>query len=262
MLRGILLVLFGACSFGILSTFVKLAYKEGYTLGDVTGTQALFGVILLWSIYFIQRKTKSKDQPKPFIKTHWLKLMLAGTVTGLVSLTYYQCVKLVPASIAIILLMQFVWMSSLLEFIFFKKKPSKLQILAIIFILIGTVAASGYYENTGGSLSLLGIGYGLAAALCYATFLLLNGNLGNEYPPIQKSALMITGACLLIFLVFQNTFNRPFSYRLWVFVAKSLKNKKALDFSKALSGMDSLSRVSGGLEFATVFLSFWFFRIL
>jgi hypothetical protein len=32
MLRGILLVLFGACSFGILSTFVKLAYKEDYKL--------------------------------------------------------------------------------------------------------------------------------------------------------------------------------------------------------------------------------------
>ena len=43
MLKGILLVFFGACSFGILSTFVKLAYHDGYTLGDVTGAQAFFG---------------------------------------------------------------------------------------------------------------------------------------------------------------------------------------------------------------------------
>jgi len=42
MLKGILLVFFGACSFGILSTFVKLAYHDGYTLGDVTGAQAFF----------------------------------------------------------------------------------------------------------------------------------------------------------------------------------------------------------------------------
>lgn len=206
MLKGILLVLFGACSFGILSTFVKLAYAEGYTLGDVTGTQALFGAVLLWSIYLIQRKTKSKEAKKPIIKTHWLKLVLAGTFTGLVSLTYYQCVKLIPASIAIILLMQFVWISVLLEFIFFKKRPNRLQILAILFILVGTVAASGYYENSGGNLNLLGIGYGLVAALCYAVFLMLNGNLGNEYPPIQKSALMITGACILIFLVLPPAF--------------------------------------------------------
>lgn len=212
MLKGIFLVLFGACSFGILSTFVKLAYAEGYTLGDVTGTQALFGVVLLWSIYLIQRKTQSKEsvksveKPKPIIKTHWIKLVLAGTFTGLVSLTYYQCVKLIPASVAIILLMQFVWISVLLEFIFFKKKPNRLQVLAILFILVGTIAASGYFEQTGVSLSLLGVGYGFIAAFCYAIFLMLNGNLGNEYPPLQKSALMITGACILIFLVLPPTF--------------------------------------------------------
>lgn len=204
--KGILLVLFGACSFGILSTFVKLAYADGYVLGDVTGTQALFGAILLWSIYFIQRKTQSKDKPKPVIKTHWIKLLLAGTFTGLVSLTYYQCVKLIPASVAIILLMQFVWISVLLEFIFFKKKPNKLQVLAIVLILAGTVAASGYFQQSAESLSIAGIGYGMIAALCYAIFLMLNGNLGNEYPPLQKSALMITGACILIFIVLPPTF--------------------------------------------------------
>ncbi|MGV3546055.1 MAG: EamA family transporter [Pedobacter sp.] len=206
MLKGILLVLFGACSFGILSTFVKLAYGEGYTLGDVTGTQALFGAILLWSIYLVQRATQSDEKPKPIIKTHWIKLVLAGTFTGLVSLTYYQCVKLIPASVAIILLMQFVWISVLLEFIFFKKKPNSLQVFAIIMILLGTIAASGYFEQSAATLNIVGIGYGLVAALCYAIFLMLNGNLGNEYPPLQKSALMITGACILIFLVLPPTF--------------------------------------------------------
>lgn len=204
--KGIFLVLFGACSFGILSTFVKLAYAEGYTLGDVTGTQALFGVIMLWSIYLIQRRTQAKVKPKPVIKTHWIKLLLAGTFTGLVSLTYYQCVKLVPASVAIILLMQFVWITVILELIFFKKKPNRLQMLAILFILVGTVAASGYFEQSAENLSIAGIGYGLISALCYAIFLMLNGNLGNEYPPIQKSALMITGACILIFIVLPPAF--------------------------------------------------------
>ncbi|MFN0291704.1 EamA family transporter [Pedobacter helvus] len=204
--KGILLVLFGACSFGILSTFVKLAYADGYSLSDVTGTQALFGAILLWTVYLIQRQTQSKNKPKPMIKTHWLKLVLAGTFTGLVSLTYYQCVKLVPASIAIILLMQFVWISVLLELVFFKKKPNMLQVFAIIMILLGTIAASGYFEQAAANLSIAGIGYGLVAALCYAIFLMLNGNLGNEYPPLQKSALMITGACILIFAVLPPTF--------------------------------------------------------
>lgn len=206
MLKGVILVLFGACSFGILSTFVKLAYADGYSLGDVTGTQALFGAVLLWIFYFIQTKIQAKESPKPKLTTHWLTLVGAGFFTGLVSLTYYQCVKLVPASVAIILLMQFVWISVLLELFIYKKKPTANQILAIILILGGTIAASGWYENQSSDFNLTGILYGLLAALFYAIFLMLNGKLGNEYPPLKKSALMITGACLLIFVILPPTF--------------------------------------------------------
>lgn len=204
MLKGIILVLFGACSFGILSTFVKLAYADGYSLSDVTGTQAFFGAILLWLFYFIQTKIGKKVYPKS--DTHWFKLIAAGTFTGLVSMFYYQCVKLVPASLAIILLMQFVWISVLLEFFIYKKKPSKMQILAIVVILGGTVLASGFTETNANEINIEGIGFGMLAALCYAIFLMLNGKLGNDYPPLKKSALMITGACILIFICLPPTF--------------------------------------------------------
>ncbi|RZL50801.1 MAG: EamA family transporter [Pedobacter sp.] len=204
MLKGILLVLFGACSFGILSTFVKLAYADGYSLSDVTGTQAFFGAILLWLFYFIQTKIGKKIYPKS--KTHWFKLLAAGTFTGLVSMFYYQCVKLVPASLAIILLMQFVWISVLLELFIYKKKPSKIQILAVFVILGGTVLASGFTETNSNEINIEGIVFGMLAALCYAIFLMLNGKLGNDYPPLKKSALMITGACILIFICLPPTF--------------------------------------------------------
>ena len=79
---------------------------------------------------------------------------------------YYQCVKLVPASLAIILLMQFVWLSVLLELFIYKKKPSKMQILAIVIILGGTVLASGFTESSASEISIEGIIYGMLAALC------------------------------------------------------------------------------------------------
>ncbi|MGF1923855.1 MAG: EamA family transporter [Bacteroidia bacterium] len=204
MLKGISLVLLGACSFGILSTFVKLAYADGYNLSDVTGTQAFFGAILLWASYFVETKTSKKIYPNS--DTPWYKLLVAGTFTGLVSIFYYQCVKLVPASLAIILLMQFVWISVLLERIIYKKKPGKMQILAIFVILIGTVLASGFLQAEPNSINIEGIVFGLLAALCYAIFLMLNGKLGNDYPPLKKSALMITGACILIFVTLPPAF--------------------------------------------------------
>ncbi|MCX2586391.1 EamA family transporter [Pedobacter sp. MR22-3] len=206
MLKGIVLVFLGACSFGILSTFVKLAYHEGYTLGDVTGAQAFFGAVILWVLFFIQSKTSTYRAKEIKIITPWWKMIMAGTCTGLVSIFYYQCVKLVPNSVAIILLMQFIWMSILLEFLIFKKKPSGLQLGAVLLVLGGTVLASGMLETSISALNLKGIGFGLLAALCYAGFLMLSGRIGNEYPTLKKSALMITGACILIFVIFPPAF--------------------------------------------------------
>jgi len=199
-------VFLGACSFGILSTFVKLAYHEGYTLGDVTGAQAFFGAVILWTLFFFQSRTSAYKAKEIKIITPWWKMVLAGTCTGLVSVFYYQCVKLVPNSVAIILLMQFIWMSILLEFLIFKKRPSGIQLAAILLVLSGTVLASGMVETSISSINLTGIGFGLLAALCYAGFLMLSGRIGNEYPALKKSALMITGACILIFIIFPPSF--------------------------------------------------------
>lgn len=206
MLKGILLVFFGACSFGILSTFVKLAYHEGYTLGDVTGAQAFFGAVILWVLFFFQSRTSAYKAKEVKMITPWWKMVLAGTCTGFVSIFYYQCVKLVPNSVAIILLMQFIWISILLEFLIFKKRPSGIQLAAILLVLGGTVLASGMVETNISEINLTGIGFGLLAALCYAGFLMLSGRIGNEYPPLKKSALMITGACILIFIIFPPAF--------------------------------------------------------
>ncbi|TDG37895.1 EamA family transporter [Pedobacter changchengzhani] len=206
MLKGILLVFFGACSYGILSTFVKLAYRDGYSLGDVTGVQALFGAIILWSLFFVQTKTTAYKLKKTKIITPWWKMVLAGSCTGLVSICYYQSVKLVPNSVAIILLMQFIWMTILFEFVVYKKKPTSVQLFAVLLVLGGTVLASGMLEASIHTLSLKGIGFGILAAGAYAGFLILNGKIGNEYPPLKKSALMVTGACIFIFILLPPAF--------------------------------------------------------
>ncbi|WP_226389393.1 DMT family transporter [Penaeicola halotolerans] len=144
MLRGILLVFLGASSFGVLSTFVKLAYKEGYSLGDVTGIQAFWGMMTLWILYFTTKGRLFKDGYLDR-KQMW-QVFLMGASTGLVSLFYYQCVKLIPASIAILLLMQFTWISMLLEYLFFKKKPALVQFIAVIVILFGTLLAGNFFR--------------------------------------------------------------------------------------------------------------------
>lgn len=203
--KGALAVFFGAASFGILSTFVKKSYAAGFSLGEVTGIQALLGMLLLWVMYFLTSAKKSSSQRFSRTTPSW-KIIVAGFSTGIVSIIYYKCVQLVPASIAIVLLMQFIWMSALINYIVYKQKPSTRQALGIIAILFATVFATGAMESSFSDLSLLGICFGLLAALVYSIFIIVNGKVGNDYPPVQKSALMVTGAAILIFTTLQ-----PFS---------------------------------------------------
>ncbi|GHA55021.1 multidrug transporter [Pontibacter akesuensis] len=188
----------------MLSTFVKLAYKEGFGLGEVTGTQVFFGLIILWTIVLLRKLLSSKGNGTSFKEA--LKLVAMGTATGLVSIFYYKCVQTVPASIAILLLMQFTWMSLLLDAIIKRKLPGLLQVGMVILIILGTALAGRLFSSDIPDFDLTGILFGLLAALCYTFFLMVNGAVGNHLHPATKSALLLTGACILVFSVFPPLF--------------------------------------------------------
>ncbi len=201
--KGIIAVVLGAASFGILSTFVKKAYAQGFTLGEVTGIQSLFGMLFLWivvGIMFIANKSYFSKYPSISPKWH---IIVSGLSTGAVSILYYKSVQLVPASLAIILLMQYIWIGQLIEFIFFKTKLTRRQTIGVVAILASTVLATGLLENDVKSINIVGIGYGLLAATAYAIFIIVSGRVGNDHPPLQKSAYMIIGAFLLVVIVLQ-----------------------------------------------------------
>lgn len=204
MFRGIITVFLGSCSFGILSTFVKLAYQEGFTLGDVSGTQVFFGLLILWAIVLGRQLLGGKSATSTLREK--LKLVAMGTSTGLVSIFYYKCVQTVPASIAILLLMQFTWMSLAMEALMKRKLPTLAQVGTVALVLLGTCLAGRVFSGEATAFNWQGIGFGLLAALCYTFFLTINGAAGNNLHPATKSALLLTGACILVFSIFPPVF--------------------------------------------------------
>ena len=60
LLKGVLLVALGATSYGMLATFVKMAYGEGYTTAEVTFSQFAFGILGMLIINLFL-KTKNKN---------------------------------------------------------------------------------------------------------------------------------------------------------------------------------------------------------
>lgn len=205
-IKGIIAVFVGAASFGILSTFVKKAYAKGFTLGEVTGVQALFGMILLWATLLLLYVGYRKYFRRYARKSSRWAILISGISTGAVSLLYYKCVQLVPASLAIVLLMQYIWIGQLIEFLVFKERPTRRNIIGIFVILLATILATGLLEQDFHTLDIMGIFYGMLAASAYAIFIIVNGRVGNDHPPLQKSAFMVSGACLFIFILLQ-----PFS---------------------------------------------------
>ncbi|HVI48659.1 MAG TPA: DMT family transporter [Chitinophaga sp.] len=199
MTRYILMVFVGACSFGILSTFVKLAYTEGYTAAEISVSQAFTGMVVLWLLS--QLFTRNTSAPTEQLKERTVRqLLFTGAALGLTTFVYYLSVQYIPASVAIVLLMQFTWMGMLLEWLVFGKKPARMQALITLVILTGTVLSAGLLNAQASVLPLKGIVYALASALLYAVYILANSRTGNQLHPLKKSRVIMAGSTLGIFV--------------------------------------------------------------
>ena len=193
-----ILVLLGAMSFGILSTIVKLAYGEGFDVSQVVTSQLWLGAVICWIIVLFSNLLKKST---PFQKGSWWKILISGFPLGMTSFAYYKCVEYVPASIAILLLFQFVWMGVLFDLIFKKKIPTRSQIISVVVLIFGTFLAAGIIGNSEIEWSLPGIGYGLLAAFGYTIFIYVNGIGGNTHFMVS-AALRATGGALFSILFF------------------------------------------------------------
>lgn len=192
-LKGSLLVAAGAASYGLLATFVKLAYQQGYTLAEVTFSQFVLGIVgLLILNALISTKKLSKSNPKSI-----RQLCIAGTSLGATSLFYYLSVQYIPVSIGIVLLMQTVWMGVVLEMILLRKLPSLLKIGSMIVILIGTILATNMLFDTN-SIQWIGIFWGLMAALSYTISVFTTNKIGLEMHPLRRTLWMLIGGFIVV----------------------------------------------------------------
>ncbi len=119
-LKGSLLVATGACCYGMLGIYVKMAYHDGFNTAEVTIAQFCLGFIGLLLLNLLRKQKPSTGTTG--IKSK-LRLMMAGTSLGLTSIFYYLAVSYIAVSIAIVLLIQTVWMGVVLEMIIRRKLP-------------------------------------------------------------------------------------------------------------------------------------------
>ncbi|WP_373231159.1 DMT family transporter [Cohnella sp.] len=214
-MKYLLSVLFGAMSYGILSTIVVTAYGEGYKLGEVVGSQLLIGFLLAWGLVLY---TKRREKRKIGAITHsestltgtpaklnWKKrgtLMAAGTPAVITGLLYYESLRYIPASLAILLLFQFTWIGVLIQAIRQRKRPNGVIFLTLLLLFGGTLLAAGIVEQGFTKFNFIGVGLGLLSAISYALFILFSGKAVPMVHPVYRSGWMLSGGMTLVFILF------------------------------------------------------------
>lgn len=231
--NGIIYVLIAASSYGIMAALVKLAYGKGYDFQEVLSGQLMSSMLILWSmgIYkvFIREKINDKNletllATETCYTDHVLnyanskrkaeekgnldyksifKLLLLGMVgPGLTAILYFKALSLLPASVAIFLLFQFAGVSVIIDSALTKSIPNMIRVLALFIIIIGTILGLEMWQVSFKDFSINGMIYGLASAFTFAIFLYFTGSIGPKVDPWLKSPIMVTGATLIVFIIY------------------------------------------------------------
>lgn len=216
-LKGVLFVALGATSYGMLATFVKIAYGEGFTTAEVTTSQFIYGLIGVLLINAFQ-KSKHKENVIKASRKNITQLMIAGTSMGFTSLFYYLAVKYIPVSIGIVLLMQTVWMGVLLEWVLDNKRPSLQKSIAVLVVFVGTALAINIFDIDFSDQTTnwpVGIMWGMLAAASFTTTMFTSNRIALNVSAAQRSLFMLSGGAVIVFTFALITQNTPFNMEIF-----------------------------------------------
>lgn len=205
-IKGIIYVALGASSYGVLATFVKKANEDGAELAVLTFAQFFIGVLfwIVWS-WFSSAKNKDVHQVRSSCKSGRaaIKLMAFGVPLGLVSVFYYLSIQYVPVTVAIILLMQSIWMGLVYEALTDRKSLTPLKIVGGAVVIAGTLLAVNIFESKM-MLRWEGIALGLLAALCYTIALTATNRVALHLPNTERTKYLVLGGFITL-LLYWNT---------------------------------------------------------
>jgi drug/metabolite transporter (DMT)-like permease len=196
-IKYVLMVLLGGTLYGTMSSFVKLSYANGYHAAEISFFQALLAASLLAMTALLSRHKRKESLGCQ----HFIHLLLTGGAIGMTNYLEYQSLHYIPASLAIIILMQYTWINMLLEWALFHRHTSRTELLIVISILTGTVLASGLLETTSFRFSTMGMALALGSSFTYAIYIVANSRVAPEVRWQVKSMDIMIGSSIAIFIV-------------------------------------------------------------
>ena len=208
-----LLIFVAGSSYGFIVPVVRIADALGIAVADFLSLQYVLAFAIMACVTTVRRSWR--PSPRSLVK-----LALVGILTAGCSLCYYRTVAMLPSSVALTLLFQFVWITAALDCITKRKLPSRTTVLAIVIVLIGTLLAAGVFEGSHAELDPAGIAFGLASAVFYASFLFASGRVGTDAPIELRTTMLSLGSFVIAAAIGTSAFVEALSNHLaWLFAA-------------------------------------------
>lgn len=176
-----------AAATGLLSSIIKLGLNAGVSMGDLMLSSVGISFLCFFVVMLLLRQ-----EGMPL--RQFYRLFAIGLVMGLSAFTYTKTVENLPASVAVVLQFQFVWIGVLLDAVYRRTWPPVIRWLMVVLILFGTVLAAGLFNELDGLyLSRTGILFGLLCAICFSCYLFLNAHAAPEIHWSQRSFCIMAG---------------------------------------------------------------------
>lgn len=186
--EGVIAILISTLGFALYPIFGKVVFAGGASLATVLFFRFAIGALAFWAL-LIWREGFTH-----LTKRNLFALWLLGGIgyAGQAGL-YLSAVKLIPTSMAALLLYVYPILVTLLALASKQEKRSMIKIIGLFFSTLGLILVLGLTME---GLNLLGILLALGSAAVYAVYILVSNHVLNSVSPLLSSAVISTAASL------------------------------------------------------------------
>ncbi len=187
---GTLLCLASATAFGAMAAFGKLAYDAGATVGTLLSVRFGLAAMVLWGLLLAGRQARAiRALARRDVA---LALALGGCAYAIQAGCYFAALERIDASLLSLLVYTFPAMVAVAAITLGRERASARRLAALVLASAGLALILG--GAGAGALDPLGVGLGLAAAMTYATYVLVSEGIAARLAPRVLTALVCTGA--------------------------------------------------------------------
>lgn len=195
--KGFLYVILAGIAFGFIGVFSRWAFSQNLDVGEVLFWRFLFASTFLGIYFLLFRPSDLK------LKSQQIAICFGLGCLGyaVFSSFYFKSIQGLSIPLAAMILFTFPIFVNLGSFFFLKEKLSKFQIISLFVstLGLGILLMGPVFVN-----SLEAVGYGFAASISYAIYVLVSSRFQKNVDPLAASFYVMLSASLALYL-----FHRP-----------------------------------------------------